>query len=120
MKQISVLIIEDSVYSADLNIREIRKAGFIVEHRRVASEKAMLQALHESPWDIIVSDNSMPNFSALQALDIRNSMNGSIPFIIVSEDIAEEDVNRAFKNGCCAYIAKENLPELRKLVKNML
>jgi len=117
MKHISVLIVEDSIYAADLNIREIKKAGFTVNHIRVVNGKIMLEALQESKWDIILSDNSMPNFDALKALEIRNIFDRDIPFIIVSEYVSDKDIITAMDNGCNAYITKENLMELRKIMQ---
>lgn len=120
MGNISVLIVEDSMYAADLNVREIRKAGFTVTYKRVVNGKAMLQALKESKWDIVLSDNSMPNFDALKALEIRNIFDRNIPFIIVSEYVSDEDIIRAMDSGCNAYITKENLTELREIMKFFL
>jgi len=120
MKEISVLIIEDSIYSADLNVRELKKAGFIVCHKMVSSRQLMQNALKEGKWDLIISDNSMPNFNALKALEIRNCVNKNIPFIIASEDICQKDIDKAFEEGCTAYVTKENLTELRKVAKNIL
>lgn len=120
MKEIFVLIIEDSFYSADLNVRELKKAGFIVHHKMVSSSQSMQKALKEAKWDLIISDNSMPGFSALGALKIRNSTDKNIPFIIVSEDICQSDIDKAFEEGCAAYIKKENLTDLRKTVPDIL
>lgn len=120
MKDISVLIVEDSFYSADLNVRELKKAGFTVCHQMVSSGQSMQIALKEGNWDLIISDNSMPNFSALRALEIRNCEDKDIPFIIVSEDISRRDIDKAFEEGCCAYVAKENLTELRTVAANLL
>lgn len=117
MKHVSVLMVEDSIYAADLNIREIKKTGLTVEYRRVVNGKEMLEALQRGRWDIILSDNSIPNFNALKALEIRNLFNSNIPFIIVSEDVSEEDIIKAMDNGCNDYITKENLSGLREIKK---
>ncbi len=120
MKQIEVLIVEDSVYSADLNVRVLRKAGFTIQHKVVASKKAMQKALADKQWDVILSDNNMRGFNALQALEVRNQSEPLIPFVIVSEDIKEGDLRKATEWGCNAYISKENLDELGQLVAQML
>lgn len=120
MIKISVLVVEDSFYSADLNIRELKKGGYIVHYQMVSSAQSMQSALKESKWDLIISDNSMPNFSALKALEIRNCVDRNILFIIVSEDICQQDINKAFEEGCTAYIEKENLTELRKVAVDLL
>ena len=120
MPDLSVLVVEDSVYSADLNIRELKKAGYTVHGRIVSNRQSLEAALNESKWDLIISDNSMPDFSALKALQIRNDADRSIPFIIVSEDIRRSDIDKAFEWGCSAFVAKEKLTELRKIVIEVL
>ena len=120
MNQINVLLIEDSVYSADLNVRELKRTGFIVEHQVIASRKAMQKALEQKQWDIILSDNNMPGFSALEALEVRNQLERRIPFVVVSEDISEADIHRAIERGCNAYVSKENLHTLGKNVKEII
>lgn len=120
MKQINVLLVEDSIYSADLNVRELKRAGFFVKHLVVASRGAMQKALGDKPWDLILSDNSMPSFNALEALELRNQLGKEIPFVIVSEDIAEKDVEKAKEKGCDAYISKEYLHLLGQQIKQII
>jgi CheY-like chemotaxis protein len=120
MKQINVLIVEDSIYSADLNVRQLRKAGYTVQYQVVSSGRAMQEALKDKHWDIILSDNSMPGFDALRAIEIRNHKACEVPFIIVSEYISEKDIDRAIREGCSAYIAKENIDTLGQQVKAVL
>lgn len=119
-KAIHVLIVEDSKYCADLNVRELRRGGFNVEWERVENESDMCEALHRNKWDIILSDNATPRFNAVQALFTRNRITPHTPFIIVSEDVLPESVRFAMKNGCCAYLVKENLHQLAILVQKII
>lgn len=120
VNKVSVLIIEDCIYSADLNVRELKRAGLIVNYQMVASSAAMIKAVNQKKWDIILSSNSMPNFSAFQALEIRNNIDKNIPFIIISEDISSRDISNAFGNGCSCYISKENLAQLHNYVMKII
>lgn len=120
MKQINVLMIEDSFYSADLNAREIKKAGFNVQHQVVASKKEMQKALRGKLWDIILSDNQMPGFDALQALEVKKQEGCLTPFVIVSEDMSDKDIKTAMDSGCLGYISKEYLNRLGQKIKEVL
>ncbi len=119
MQEIKVLIVEEFKYIADLNVLELKRGGFLVESLFVSSEESMIHAL-EKKWDIILSDNSTPHFNAIQALFTRNKISPETPFIIVSEDVSPESIKFAMKNGCCAYLLKENLHQLAILVRNMI
>lgn len=119
MQEIKVLIVEEFKYIADLNVLELKRGGFLVESQFVSSEESMIHAL-EKKWDIILSDNSTPHFNAIQALFTRNRISPETPFIIVSEDVSPESIKFAMKNGCCAYLLKENLHQLAILVRNIV
>ncbi len=120
MQEIKVLIVEEFKYIADLNVLELKRGGFKVDSLFVSSEESMLHALEQKNWDIILSDNSTPHFNAIQALFTRNKMSPKTPFIIVSEDVSPESIKFAMKNGCCAYLLKENLHQLAILVRNIV
>ena len=120
MPKIKVLIIEEFKYIADLNMLELKRGGYEAVSQHVCSEEAMKQALAANAYDIILSDNSTPYFNALQALFIRNIYAPKTPFIIVSEDVLPDTIKFAMKNGCCAYLMKENLHQLAILVRNIL
>lgn len=119
-KSIQVLIVEDSKYCADLNVRELKRGGFDVSWQRVENEEAMCELLQKNRWDIILSDHSTPHFNAVQALLTRNRMAPTTPFIIVSEDVSPECIRFAMQNGCCAYLLKENLHQLAILVRKII
>lgn len=116
MKKLNVLIIEDSIYAADINIRQIKRSGFMVEHTIVTNCSSMKTELEKQKWDLILSDNSMPNFNAVRALQERNLVDRTVPFIIVSEQITQEELNAAYSNGCNGFIPKEDLAQLGALV----
>lgn len=119
-KHIDVLIVEGSVYSADLNARELKRGGFEVSWQRVETESSMRKALESGKWDIILSDNSTPRFNAVQALITRNQISPQTPFIVVSEDVSPDSIKYAMRNGCCAYLPKENLHQLAILVHKII
>ena len=60
---------------------------------------ALYKTLCEDKWDIILSDNVMPEFSALGALNVRMKYVQDAVFII-SEDISQKELNEALENDC--------------------
>jgi len=120
MQDIKVLIVEEYKYVADLNVLELKRGGFKVDSLFVSSEESMIQALEQKKWDIILSDNTVPHFNAIQALSTKNKKSPSTPFIIVSEDVSQDSIKFAMQNGCCAYLVKENLHQLAILVRNII
>jgi PAS domain S-box-containing protein len=107
-----ILIVEDSEEDTLLIVRELKRGGFDPIHERVETAKAMTAALEKHPWDIIISDYVMPNFSGLDALRVFKESGLDIPFIIVSGSIGEDTAVAAMKAGVHDYIMKGNLKRL--------
>ena len=63
-----VLFIEDSEDDMLLQLRELRQGGYGVSHHRVETAEALRQALAEGPWDLIISDYSLPRFTGRVAV----------------------------------------------------
>jgi CheY-like chemotaxis protein len=64
-----VLVIEDSQDDTYLIVRELQRGGYTVEFERVETKTAMEEALASRTWDAILSDYTMPHFSAMAALE---------------------------------------------------
>src|SRR4051794_4280269 len=69
-KQLQVLIVEDDERDAALLLRELRRGGYEPVSERVETREDLRIALQRRAWDIVVSDYSMPRFSAPEALSI--------------------------------------------------
>ncbi len=97
-----ILIVEDSEDDAELIVQEIRRGGHMLEFERVETKPAMQQALAHGTWDIILSDYSMPNFSAMSALRVLKDSGLDIPFLVISGTIGEETAVTALKVTSCS------------------
>src|SRR4051812_33056335 len=83
-KRLQALIVEDSEIDAELLLLELRRGGYDVVPRRVETAPEMRTALEEGGWDIVLSDYSLPTFSALAALEVLKGSGLDIPMIIIS------------------------------------
>jgi PAS domain S-box-containing protein len=119
-QDLNVLIVEDSENDAQLMLREIRRAGYIVDFERVESKSDMQAALAHRRWDIILSDYSMPQFSAITALETLKASGLDIPFIVISGTIGEESAVAALKGGAHDFLVKSNLARLIPAIEREL
>ena len=119
-KELRILMIEDVPADAELEIRELKRAGLRVTHRVVETEAAYREALREFRPDLIVSDFSMPHFDGMAALALVRELAPDVPFIFVSGTIGEEYAIRALKNGATDYVLKNNLVRLPSAVERAL
>ena len=119
-KLLRVLIVEDSENDALLLLRGLSRGGFEPEFKRVETPEAMAAALSAQPWDIIVSDYSMPHFSGLAALWVLKQSGLDLPFILVSGTIGEDVAVEAMKAGAHDYVMKGNLQRLGTAIEREL
>jgi diguanylate cyclase (GGDEF)-like protein/PAS domain S-box-containing protein len=117
---VRILFVEDMPAEAELELRELKRAGMKVAHRVVETEESFVEALHGFSPDVILSDFSMPQFDGMSALAIARKRAPDIPFIFVSGTIGEEYAIRALKNGATDYVLKTNLMRLPPAVERAL
>lgn len=115
-----ILIVEDSEDDALLLLRELRSGGYDPVSERVETPEAMKQALEARPWDIILSDYTLPQFSGLAALALLQESGLDLPFIIVSGNIGEAIAVRAMKAGAHDYLIKGSMARLVPAVEREL
>lgn len=111
-KNVHVLIIEDNEDDVILEIDELIRGGFQVNHKQIQSRHELDEALKQETWDCIISDFSMPQFSGIEALEVLRETMLDIPFILVSGAVGEETAVAAMKAGAHDYIMKNNLVRL--------
>ncbi len=117
---LAVVIVEDSLFFADLMLRILKRNGMLVESRVVSTKTELQDVLNWDCWDIILSDNVMPEFNALGALKVRNGICSDTPFIIVSEDISQKELTEAFEKGCSSFLPKDRISELPEVIRKVI
>ncbi|MFH1446973.1 MAG: PAS domain S-box protein [Chloroflexota bacterium] len=118
-KPLNVLILEDNPADAELLLIELRRAGYEPAWQLVDNEKGFTAYL-KPELDVILSDYSLPQFSGLQALKLRNESGYDIPFIIVSGAISEEIAVEYMREGAADYLFKDRLGRLGMAVDNAI
>ncbi len=114
------LFVEDAPTDYNLLLRLLRIADYQVEALRVENEAEMRRALAQGPWDVVISDHNLPNFSSTEALKVLKETGLDVPFIIVSGAIGEDIAVEAMIAGADDYILKSRLPRLVPALKRSL
>jgi signal transduction histidine kinase len=104
-------LVEDSAADAELLLHELATA-YDVTATRVETAAAMSEALRTTTWDVVLSDYSMPAFTAPDALAVLRTTSLDLPFIIVSGTIGEETAVASLKAGACDFLVKGRLARL--------
>jgi len=120
MKELRLLLIEDSENDAKLLLREFRKADYQLHFLRVETADELTAGLGAHPWDLVISDYHLPRFNGIDALGQVKATHADLPFIIVSGNIGEETAVAAMKAGADDYLMKDNLHRLVPAVERTL
>ena len=120
MTPLRLLQVEDTEDDAALVQLALTRAGFDVLARRVDGAEALRRELHDSEWDLVIADYTMPGFSGTKALAIVREQHPELPFIFVSGTIGEDTAVAAMKTGAHDYIMKDNLTRLAPAVEREL
>ncbi len=115
-----VLLVEDCESDALLILRQLQGEGYQVISKRLETRRAFEAAVRKEPWDLIISDYRLPEFSGVDALEILRRQGKDIPFILVSGYIGEETAVAAMKAGAHDYVMKDNLARLVPAVEREL
>jgi diguanylate cyclase (GGDEF)-like protein/PAS domain S-box-containing protein len=107
-----LLLAEDNEDDAELQLREMRRAGLRIAHKVVDNADAFAGALRSFAPDIILVDFSMRQFDGMEALRVAQELIPETPFIFVFGTLGEEYAIRALKNGATDYVVKANIARL--------
>ena len=119
-RDLRILILEDSPADAELTQRELRKAGIQFLPKVVDTRSAFEKELNGFNPDIILSDFSLPQFTATDALRIRAEQKPDVPFILITGSLGEEVAVECIKDGADDYILKASLKRLPSAMLNAL
>ena len=118
-RPIHVLILEDNPVAAEMNIRELRRAGFDPQWKRVETEADFLAELDASP-DLVLADYSLPHFDGLKAVKLLRARGQDIPFILISGTIGEEAAVEVMHHGATDFMLKDRIVRLGSAVERAL
>jgi two-component system sensor histidine kinase UhpB len=109
---LKILMLEDSSTDAEIVQRLLKKELTDSTIRLVMDKGAFMDALQHFKPDIILADNSLPQFNATEALTLVKENNLSIPFIMVTGTVSEEFAASIIRSGADDYILKDRMARL--------
>ncbi len=110
--ELRLLLLEDAATDAELVQAELRRAGLRFTWRRVEDRRSFLQELDDFLPDAILADYLLPQFSALEALELLRGRGAQVPFILVTGTQTEEIAVECMRAGADDYILKGSLTRL--------
>ncbi len=112
MDKLNLLILEDVQMDAEIMMRTLENAGVYFDSSLVSTKSEFIQAISHKKYDAVLADNSLPGFSAKEALLILNESGIRMPFILVTGSIEDEYAVEMLNQGTSDYVLKDRLQRL--------
>ncbi|MCW5598820.1 MAG: EAL domain-containing protein [Nitrosomonas sp.] len=101
-----LLIIDDCEIDSKSLYINLAKYWKKLIYKRISSISEFQAALYDSSWDAVIAEYSLPQFDALNALDLLKRSGKEIPFFIYSKNTDENNALAAMRHGACDYLHK--------------
>ena len=114
MKQLRILIVDDSSVMRKIVGRALRQAGLEMEQVLEASNGSeALTVAREHPLDLILSDINMPMMDGLEFVRQLRTIEAAqdIPVVMITTEAGEAHVVQALSSGASGYIRKPFTPD---------
>lgn len=118
--RLRVLLVEDSVDDALIALRGLGSSERAVEWTRVDGQAELAAALETGPFDVVLTDVMLPQFSGLAALQMVLAREPETPVIVVSGAVGEEQAVALMRAGARDFVHKKNLRRLPVVVEREL
>lgn len=111
-KKLKILLLEDNSADAKLIERLLKKSNLDFEFMHASNKKEFVKIMEDFFPDVILSDNSLPKFSATEALQLVRAKFPYLPFILVTGTVSEEFAATVMKLGADDYLLKDRMIRL--------
>jgi len=115
-KPLNILIIEDNFDDAYLIEKNLQRSGLQFNAHVVTGKEDFMLELNGQPYDVILTDNGMPQFDSMDVLNFLNEKKLKTPVIIVSGTINQQNASSMIKKGVFDYVGKDNLKILAGVI----
>jgi len=106
MKKLSIMVVDDDPDILDIAKTILERSGYVVQ--TADSGMKVFSLLEEKKPDLIILDVMMPHMSGLEVLERLKGTaeTSSIPVILLTAQVQQEDMQRGYKLGANYYVTK--------------
>ena len=115
-----ILCLEDNPHDRELLEKMLSEEGISCGFVYATTRQEFESALVQDPFDLIISDFSLPGYDGMSALATARRVQMETPFIFVSGTIGEDRAIDSLKNGATDYVLKHRLMRLIPAVDRAL
>jgi PAS domain S-box-containing protein len=117
---LQILHLEDDDIDAEIIKNILKEERIECSITRASCKKEYFSKILQNDYDIIIADNSLPDYDGISALKYAREHKPKIPFIFVSGTIGEDRAVEALRYGARDYVLKRNLNKLAPAIKRIM
>jgi two-component system response regulator len=108
----AILLVEDNPDDVDLTLRAFRRNGLrnkvVVARDGIEAENVLFDDESDPPPSLILLDLKLPQLNGLEVLRAirENRRTATVPVVVLTSSIEDEDVVAAYRLGANSYIRK--------------
>ncbi|MCL6098145.1 MAG: PAS domain S-box protein [Bacteroidetes bacterium] len=118
--KMKILHLEDNDLDAELLQSQLEIEGIPCEITRVFHKAEFIKVIEEKQFDLILSDNTLPDFDGIDALRYAKKIQPETPFIFLSGTLGEDVAIEAMRWGATDYVLKQRIEKFGVTVKRVL
>ena len=113
-------MVEDIPADAEQSLQALRRHGYNVCADIVASREGFSLYLGRGRYDVVLSELSLPEWTAADVLEQLETLQQNVPFILVTRGLDEAVAMRLIDQGADDYVFKDRLSRLPLAVRRVL
>ncbi|MGA8223381.1 MAG: diguanylate cyclase [Candidatus Acidiferrales bacterium] len=109
---VRLLFLENDSNDIELCMAELKRAGLVATVDVAEAREDFTQKVRANKYDLILADYRLPNWTGTEALLLLNQYGMSIPVIVVTGKLGEENSAECLRLGAADLVLKDHLARL--------
>jgi CheY-like chemotaxis protein len=119
-EHLKILYVEDSENDTILMNHMLKDICQNIHYERIDSKEDLIERIKGEKWDMIIIDNALPQFTALEAIEIIKEFKVKVPMICVSGSEMFDVKDKCLDAGADAFLLKDDSETFVKTVEEIL
>ena len=116
MTPLRVLIVGESEAESRRVLHGLREGDYDPQAQRAETAAELAAALAAQAWDVLICDDQLAQFSALEALEMMRAGELDLPVIVISDEVGDERAVAVMRAGAHDFLRKDKLAGLAAAV----
>jgi diguanylate cyclase (GGDEF)-like protein len=109
---VRLLFLENDSTDVELCMTQLKRAGLVATVDIAEAREEFTHKVRSNKYDLILADYRLPNWTGTEALLLLNQYGMSIPVIVVTGNLGEENSAECLRLGAADLVMKDHLARL--------